>query len=117
MVGRGPVRMYGLVKASSKMVMKDADQPDWFRLSLSNKIRRDALDLVPDAQKLRLPFGGHGPFGAVQLIHCRAADHAVDGVGRGLVNHREMERHAFGVVTYYPAPLQCHRSPPNSGRH
>jgi len=64
-VGRGPILMYGLVQASSKMMMKNADQPDWLRRIISEKIRRDALDLVSQAQKLPLPFGGHGPFGAV----------------------------------------------------
>jgi hypothetical protein len=94
------------------MMMKDADHSNWLRQSVIEQIRGNALDLVSELQKLRVSFGGHGPFGAAKLIHRRAADRAVDGVGRSLVNHRKFERHPFDVVAYYPVPLQRHRSPP-----
>jgi hypothetical protein len=47
----------------------------------------------------------------------RAADRAIDASGRVRVNHRKSERHADGVITYYPAPLRRHPKSPNSGRH
>src|ERR1700737_1954376 len=93
---------------SPNKMEEDADHPAWCRLSFVEEIRRNALDRIPQVQKLRFSVSGHRTFGASKLVYRRAADLTVDDLG--IVFHRELEGHSTGVVTYYSAPLERHQS-------
>ena len=90
--------------------MENADHPASCRHSSIEEIRRNALDRIPQAQKLRFSVSGHRTFGASKLVHRRAADLTVDDLG--LVHHHEFEGHPAGVVTYRSAPFERHRKSP-----
>src|SRR5260370_21674898 len=70
----------------------------------------DALDGIPQSQKLRLPRNARRTPDAGELVHRRVADLAVDGVVAVL--HRKSERQAFGVISDNFATRQRHRMLP-----
>src|ERR1700722_15292471 len=81
------------------MMTEDINQPDRAWYTFFEEIRRDALDFIPEFNKLCLSFGGLRSFEAGKFIHCRAADLAVKRLPLG-VSHREFKRHSFSVVAY-----------------
>ncbi len=71
------------------------------------EIRRNALDFIPELQKLRLSFRRNSAFATGQLIQRRAADLAMNRLPLG-VRHRKIERHPVCVIANNPAALQYH---------
>ena len=97
-------------------MVEDADLPAWWHRHSVKKFRRNALDPVPQVQKLSFSFSRQHASGAGKMIYRRAADLAVDDLGL-VIHHREFERHPIGVVADDIAPRERHGMRPNSRLH
>ena len=87
---------------------ENTDHQPFINRSLVEDIGCDALDRVPQRQELRLPCDALGTFYASELIDGGVTDLALDG--HVAVQHREPEREAFVVVSYYSVSRQRHRT-------
>ena len=87
---------------------ENTDHQPFINRSLVEDIGCDALDRVPQRQELRLPCDALGTFYASEFIDGGVTDLALDG--HIAVQHREPEREAFVVVSYYSVSRQRHRT-------
>src|ERR1700716_2293361 len=73
-------------------------------------IGREALDGVPQGQKLRLPGDALRALDAGQFVHRGVADLALDRLAFVLVQHRKLERQPLVIVAHDFVLDQRHRS-------
>src|SRR4030081_2356443 len=71
-------------------------------------IGREALDGVPQGQKLRLPGDALRALDAGQFVHRGVADLALDRLAVVLVQHRKFERQPLVIVAHDSVPDQPH---------
>ncbi len=82
-------------------------EPYRARYTFVEEIRRNALDFIPELQKLRLSFRRNSAFATGQLIQRRAANLAVNYLPRG-IRHRKIECHSAIIVADDLAAFQRH---------